>query len=176
MHGPFSGPVVGSFGVIPAALCFSVPVVGSVVTQKEMARPDTKWRVAPVEDAYRGSKGPVLKFPRDPMRGSAASVRVDDPVSAAVLASGPEPTRVGSCNLRPKTLSERFPLVQAGAFSRTEGRNSDPEILTSAVTANLGSLDFSHDDSFQSLRSGSRRGSTLPRSEVITTLVGMRAA
>ena len=152
-----------------------------VRSKEQVARVDARRVIAVMKNVFAFRDRTVVKFPGNPTRLSTSVPDLELSVPILECPSGPRPANLSDTNMDEgeESFDERSTWSnRLGAPFRAADHDSVPRREWSlARRTRLVMLSDSHDDSFQSLRSGSRSGArTPPRSEVITTLVGRRAA
>ena len=164
-----------------SALCNHIAHVFLVSSKEQMSRIYARRIVAAVQNVFAFRDWSVMKFPGYATRLPTFGSKLELSVPIFKLPSSPRPTGICATdrNEREESFGNRDSRThQLGALLRAA--DHDPvsrRELSLARGTRLDMLGDSHDDSFQSLRSGSRSGArTPPRSEVITNLGGTRAA
>lgn len=164
-----------------SALCNHIAHVFLVSSKEQMSRVYARRIVAAVQNVFAFRDWSVVKFPGYATRLPTFGSKFELSVPIFKLPSSPRPTGIcatdrnereesfGNRDSRTHHLGAPFRAADDDPMSRRE--------MSLAGGTRLDMLSDSHDDSFQSLRSGSRFGArTPPRSEVITGRVGTRAA
>lgn len=164
-----------------SALCNHVAHVVTVSSKEQMGRVDARRIITAVQNVFPFRDWSIVKFPRYATCPSTSRSEFELSVPIFKLPSGPRPAGICATdkNKREESFRNRDSRThRLGALFRAADHDSvSGREQSLAGGTRLAMLGDSHETSLGSLWLGSRFGArTPPRSEVITSCVGTRAA
>ena len=97
-------PVMLAAFVTMSSLCHFISGIICMSSKKQMRGPNTRWRVAIMQNTKARWNLTIFENPRYSMGKLNFTVKPELPVSFALSASNPDPTFIGFINLLPKSF------------------------------------------------------------------------